>query len=140
MVGPGAPDCVAVGYRGVDHCTDDEDHNEAGKLREWRQGDGKDEDEIEEQLERADAWLSRACRIWGRDGLLHSRRPYRQMKDVLRLLEAERETERQYVVEAADESDYPAGWPAALLTAHIAPWRGQLPAPLSQPSPGAPVS
>jgi hypothetical protein len=48
------------------------------------------------------------------------------MKQVLHLLEAERETERQFVVEAAGESDFPAGWPAALLMAHIASWREQL--------------
>src|SRR5258708_12855906 len=62
------------------------------------------------------------------------------MKDVLRLLEAERETERQFVVEAADESDYPAGWPAALLMAHIASWREMLRRGLIEASRGEPVS
>src|SRR5260370_14596298 len=62
------------------------------------------------------------------------------MKDVLRLVEAEREAERQSVVEAADESDYPAGWPAALLMAHIASWREQLRGALIEASRGEPVS
>ena len=39
---------------------------QAGQL-----GDREDEYQVEEQLERADAWLGRACRIWGRDGRLH---------------------------------------------------------------------
>jgi hypothetical protein len=51
------------------------------------------------------------------------------MKDVLHLLEAERETERQFVVEVVDESPYPTGWSAALLMAHIASWREQLVTP-----------
>ena len=62
------------------------------------------------------------------------------MKDVLHLLEAERETERQFAVEAADESVYPAGWPAALLMAHIASWREQLRGSLIEASRGEPVS
>src|SRR5260370_7582576 len=62
------------------------------------------------------------------------------MKDVFRLLEAERETERQFVVEAADESDYPAGWPARVLMAHIASWREQLRGGLIEASRGEPVS
>jgi len=62
------------------------------------------------------------------------------MKEVLHLLEAERETERQFAVEAADESDYPAGWPAALLMAHIASWREVLRGGLIEASRGEPVS
>jgi tetratricopeptide (TPR) repeat protein len=62
------------------------------------------------------------------------------MKDVFRLLEAERETERQFVVEAADESDYPSGWPAAVLMAHIASWREQLRGGLIEASRGETVS
>src|SRR5256714_15174997 len=62
------------------------------------------------------------------------------MKDVLRLLEAERETERQFVTEAATEQDFPRGWPAALLMAHIASWRNRLLYSLIQASRGQPVS
>jgi tetratricopeptide (TPR) repeat protein len=62
------------------------------------------------------------------------------MKDVLHLLEAERETERQFALEAASETDYPAGWPAALLMAHIASWREVLRGGLIEASRGEPVS
>jgi tetratricopeptide (TPR) repeat protein len=62
------------------------------------------------------------------------------MKDVLHLLEAERETERQFALEAASETDYPAGWPAALLMAHIASWRDVLRGGLIEASRGVPVS
>ena len=62
------------------------------------------------------------------------------MRDVLRLLEAERETERQFVTEAATEQDFPRGWPAALLMAHIASWRNRLRDSLIQASRGQPVS
>ncbi len=62
------------------------------------------------------------------------------MKDVLHLLESERETERQFVAAAADEPDYPRGWPAGLLMAHIASWREQLRAALIEASRGQRVS
>lgn len=62
------------------------------------------------------------------------------MKQVLHLLEAERETERQFVVEAVGESDFPAGWPAALLMAHIASWREQLRGNLIEASRGERLS
>ena len=62
------------------------------------------------------------------------------MKDVLHLLESERETERQFVAGAADEPDFPRGWPAGLLMAHIASWREQLRDGLIQASRGQPVS
>jgi hypothetical protein len=62
------------------------------------------------------------------------------MKEVLRLLEAERETEHQFVVEAASETDYPAGWPAALLMTHIASWREVLRSGLIEVSRGEMVS
>jgi tetratricopeptide (TPR) repeat protein len=62
------------------------------------------------------------------------------MKDVLRLLESQRETERRFVAEAADESDFPAGWPAALLMAHIASWREQLRGNLIEASRGERLS
>lgn len=62
------------------------------------------------------------------------------MKEVLRLLESERKTERQFVAEAAGEPDYPLGWPAALLMAHIATWREQLRGALIEASRRRPVS
>ena len=48
------------------------------------------------------------------------------MKDVLHLLESQREAERRFVAEAADERPYPLGWSAGLLMAHIAAWRERL--------------
>ena len=48
------------------------------------------------------------------------------MKDVLRLLESERETERRFIGQAESEPDHPTGWPASLLMSHIASWREQL--------------
>src|SRR2546425_10546766 len=42
------------------------------------------------------------------------------------LLEDEREAERRFVGEAATEPDFPGGWSAALLMAHIASWRTRL--------------
>jgi hypothetical protein len=62
------------------------------------------------------------------------------MKDVLGLLESQREAERRFVVEAAGEPDFPGGWSAALLMAHIASWRGRLRDCLIQASRGQPVS
>ena len=62
------------------------------------------------------------------------------MKEVLRLLEAERETERQFVAQAGSEQHFPRGWTAALLMAHIASWRNRLRDSLIQASRGQPVS
>ncbi len=62
------------------------------------------------------------------------------MKEVLRLLESERNTERQFVAKAAGEPDYPGGWPAALLMAHIATWREQLRGGLIEASRRQPIS
>jgi len=62
------------------------------------------------------------------------------MKDVLRLLEAERETERRFVAEAATEPDFPSGWSAGLLMAHIASWRTRLRNSLIQASRGEAVA
>jgi hypothetical protein len=59
---------------------------------------------------------------------------------VLRLLAAQRETERQFVAAAATEPDFPRGWPAALLMAHIASWRHRLRSSLIEASRGQPVS
>jgi hypothetical protein len=60
------------------------------------------------------------------------------MKDVLHLLEAERETERQFVAEAAGEPDFPRGWSSGLLMAHIASWREVLRGGLIEVSRGEP--
>jgi hypothetical protein len=62
------------------------------------------------------------------------------MKDVLHLLESQREFERRFVAEAATEPDFPRGWSAGLLMAHIAGWRGRLRDGLIELSRGLPVS
>ena len=62
------------------------------------------------------------------------------MKDVLHLLESERELERRFVAEAAGERDFPRGWSAGLLMAHLAGWRGRLRDCLIEASRGLPVS
>ena len=62
------------------------------------------------------------------------------MKDVLQLLESQRDFERQFVAEAPGERDFPRGWSAGLLMAHIAGWRGRLRDCLIEVSRGLPVS
>jgi len=62
------------------------------------------------------------------------------MKDVLHLLESQREAERRFVAEAAGERDYPRGWSAGLLMAHIAYWRERLRGSLIEASRGEPAS
>jgi hypothetical protein len=62
------------------------------------------------------------------------------MKDVLRLLESERETERRFVKQALSEPDHPTGWPAHLLMSHIASWREQLRDRLVQLRDGHPIT
>jgi hypothetical protein len=62
------------------------------------------------------------------------------MKDVLRLLEDERETERRFVAAAAREADFPRGWSSGLLMAHIASWRERLRDSLIEANRGLPVS
>src|SRR2546425_6253029 len=62
------------------------------------------------------------------------------MKDVLQLLESERETERRFVGEAESEPNHPTGWPAALLICHIASWREQLRDRLGQLRGGRPIT
>ena len=62
------------------------------------------------------------------------------MKDVLHLLESQRDAERQFVAEAAHEPGHPRGWTAALLMAHIASWRNRLRDSLIQASRAQPVS
>ena len=60
--------------------------------------------------------------------------------EINRLLEDQRETERQFVAEARTERDFPGGWSAALLMAHIASWRTRLRDSLIEASRGLPVS
>jgi hypothetical protein len=62
------------------------------------------------------------------------------MRNVRDLLQAEREFERQFVVEAATERDFPSGWSSGLLMAHIAGWRMRLRDRFIQASRGEPVS
>ena len=60
--------------------------------------------------------------------------------EINRLLEDQRETERRFVAEAPSERDFPGGWSAALLMAHIASWRTRLRDSLIEASRGLPVS
>jgi hypothetical protein len=62
------------------------------------------------------------------------------MRDVLHLLQSQRDVERAFVREAAHEPSFPRGWSAALLMAHIASWRTRLRDSLIQASRGEPVS
>jgi hypothetical protein len=62
------------------------------------------------------------------------------MKGVRGLLELQREAERRFVAEAATEPDFPRGWSAGLLMAHIAGWRGRLRDSFIEASRGLPVS
>ncbi len=62
------------------------------------------------------------------------------MKDVLHLLDSQREAERRFVAEAASEPAFPRGWTAGLLMAHVASWREQLRGALIEVSRGQPVS
>jgi hypothetical protein len=60
--------------------------------------------------------------------------------EITSLLESQRETERRFVAEAATEPDFPGGWPAGLLMAHIASWRTRLRDSLIEVSRGLPAS
>jgi hypothetical protein len=60
--------------------------------------------------------------------------------EITRLLEDQRDTERRFVAEARTEPDFPGGWSAALLMAHIASWRTRLRDSLIEASRGLPVS
>jgi DinB family protein len=48
------------------------------------------------------------------------------MKDLLRLLQAERRMERDFVGEATRLPEHPTGWPTALLLFHVYRWRERL--------------
>src|ERR1700736_4516005 len=60
--------------------------------------------------------------------------------EITSLLESQRETERRFVDGAATEPDFPGGWSAGLLMAHIAAWRTRLRDSLIELSRGLPVS
>src|SRR4030088_2089072 len=60
--------------------------------------------------------------------------------EITSLLVSERDTERRFVAEAATEPDYPGGWSAGLLMAHIASWRHRLRDSFIEVSRGLPVS
>jgi hypothetical protein len=62
------------------------------------------------------------------------------LKDVRHLLESQREAERRFVAEAAGEPDFPRGWTAGLLMAHVASWREKLRDSLIEASRGEPIS
>jgi len=58
------------------------------------------------------------------------------MQNIRELLEAERETERDFVTGAATEPPHPTGWTPALLMFHLATWRERLGDALRQVSRG----
>src|ERR1700737_1191352 len=60
--------------------------------------------------------------------------------EITRLLEDQRDTERRFVAEARTEPDFPGGWSAALLMAHVASWRTRLRDSLIEVSRGLAVS
>lgn len=62
------------------------------------------------------------------------------MKDVLRLLQAEQETERRFVLEVAGDPDPPTGWSAAMTMFHLAQWRDRLWNGLTEAAAGQPVN
>ena len=62
------------------------------------------------------------------------------MKDVLPLLEAERELERDLVADAATLPVVASGWPTSLLLFHISRWRERLRDDLRRLQDGKPVT
>jgi tetratricopeptide (TPR) repeat protein len=62
------------------------------------------------------------------------------MKDVLPLLRAEQELERQFVVEATGRPEPPAGWSPAMTMFHLAQWRERLWNGLIEAEAGHPVN
>ncbi|MDQ6719935.1 MAG: hypothetical protein M3003_03975 [Candidatus Dormibacteraeota bacterium] len=62
------------------------------------------------------------------------------MKDVLRLLQAQREIERLFVAEVAQEPDPPRGWSPAMVMFHVAQWRSRLWDSMADAAEGRPVS
>jgi tetratricopeptide (TPR) repeat protein len=62
------------------------------------------------------------------------------MKDVLPLLRAEQELERQFVVEVTGKPEPPAGWSPATMMFHLSQWRERLWNGLSEAVAGQPVT
>lgn len=62
------------------------------------------------------------------------------MKDVLRLLHAQREVERLFVAEVAEEPDPPTGWSPAMVMFHVAQWRSRLWDSMADAAEGRPVN
>jgi tetratricopeptide (TPR) repeat protein len=62
------------------------------------------------------------------------------MRDVLELLQAQRETERHFVSEAAGKSDASKGWSPAMVMFHVAQWRERLWNALADATEGRPVN
>jgi tetratricopeptide (TPR) repeat protein len=60
------------------------------------------------------------------------------MTDLRKALEAQREVERQFVVEVRKSEKQPKGWPAALILFHISMWRERLRNALSEVRDGRP--
>jgi len=72
-------------------------------------------------------------------GRLFSARSANVVKDVSQLPEAQRETERLFAEEAADEPPPVTGWSPALLMFHVSRWRERLRDALTPASQGLPV-
>lgn len=62
------------------------------------------------------------------------------MKDVLPLLRAEQEMERQFIREVTGQPDPPQGWTATQLMFHVAQWRERLWNALTTAAAGEPVN
>ena len=62
------------------------------------------------------------------------------MKEVGRLLETQRQKERDFVAEVAAETTAPKGWTAALMMFHVARWRGRLLHAMTEHSEGRPFA
>ena len=62
------------------------------------------------------------------------------MKDVLPLLRAEQELERQFIDEATGTTEPAEGWSAAMVMFHVAQWRERLSNALTEAAAGRPVN
>jgi len=62
------------------------------------------------------------------------------VKDVIPLLQAEQELEREFAAEVAGEADPPEGWSAAMMMFHVAQWRERLRKALTETAAGRPVN
>ena len=62
------------------------------------------------------------------------------MKDVLRLLRAQQETERDFVTEVTGKADPPTGWSPAMMMFHVAQWRERLWNGLTEAAANKPVN